>query len=285
MLAQDFRFSLEKELGIRIKLATPIGGGCISEACRLELHSGDFLFLKFTGAPTDMFEKEARALKELAKAKAIGVPEVKNINPNYLLLEYISPGRKVDNFWENFGQSFAKLHKFKSNQFGFSEDNFIGLSPQKNMPQSDSWQDFYWENRLLFQLKLAEEKGHGTSELNELFHNLEAQLPSILKESEEEPSLLHGDLWNGNFVVGPDGKAWILDPASYYGHREADLAMTKLFGGFTPEFYEGYQAEYPLAEGWEYRENLYKLYHIMNHLNIFGSSYYGQAIQLLRSYL
>jgi len=284
MLAQDFRSSIEQDLGEKIRVATPVGGGCISEAYRLELYTGELLFLKFSGSPTEMFKKEAMGLNEIKKTESISVPVVKKISPNYLLLEYISPGRKISNFWEDFGIQFARMHKFHSEEFGFSEDNYIGLTPQINKKHS-TWAEFYWENRLLYQWKLAQEKKNSSSEMNALFSKVEKSFSKILEGSEEKPSLLHGDLWNGNYLVGNEGKAFIFDPAAYYGHREADLAMTKLFGGFAPEFYEAYQDEYPLSEGWEYREDIYKLYHVMNHLNLFGSSYYGQAVQILRSYL
>jgi len=176
------------------------------------------------------------------------------------------------------------MHKYNSDRFGFFEDNFIGSTPQINT-QEDSWLDFYWKHRLNYQHKLAQKNGLSDEKMDELFSKIEHKLPDILEGSEDKPSLVHGDLWNGNYLVGPDGSAFIIDPAVYYGHREADLGMTKLFGGFAPEFYEAYQAEFPLADGWEYREEIYKLYHVMNHLNLFGSSYYGQAVQILRSYL
>jgi len=140
-------------------------------------------------------------------------------------------------------------------------------------------------NRILFQLHLAEKKGYATEKLRKGFHLLENKIEIILGGSGEEPSLLHGDLWGGNFLSDENGSAVMIDPAVYYGHREADLAMTKLFGGFSSDFYNAYQAEFPLKEDAEYREDIYKLYHMMNHLNLFGRSYYSQAEHLLWKYL
>jgi len=291
MLAASLKASLEKKFGQKIMKASAVGGGCISEARQIELEDGRSFFLKYSDSFTPMFEKEAHGLEEISKAQSIRVPKILEIGESYLLLEFLEGAKKSPDFWEVFGKQFAEMHKFHSDSYGFREDNYIGLTPQKNTPSllykggSSSWCDFYFENRLLYQLKLAEKKGYATSELTGLFAKLEKKLPSLLEGSEERPSLLHGDLWSGNYLVGPEGQPYLIDPAVYYGHREADLAMTKLFGGFAEEFYKSYQRTWPLVEGWEYREGLYKLYHVMNHLNLFGRSYYGQAIDLLRSYL
>ena len=134
-------------------------------------------------------------------------------------------------------------------------------------------------------MKLAEANGYGSAELSSTFSKLEDNFDIILNGSEEAPTLLHGDLWGGNYMVDSEGMPVLIDPAVYYGHREADLAMTQIFGGFSPEFYRAYHQEYPLKAGWEYRQNIYKLYHILNHLNLFGSGYYGQAIQLMKYYV
>lgn len=155
---------------------------------------------------------------------------------------------------------------------------------QKKKKKTD-WATFYFHKRLLFQYQLAEKRGYSTSRLTKGFARLESMIENILAGSEEPPSLLHGDLWSGNYMCDEEGNAVLIDPAVYYGHREAELAMTRLFGGFPPAFYEGYNQTYPLPEDWEYRENIYKLYHILNHLNLFGKSYLSEAEFLLEFYL
>jgi fructosamine-3-kinase len=149
----------------------------------------------------------------------------------------------------------------------------------------DNWLTFYFDKRLLTQFKLAEKNGYVDDQFSSLFKNLENKLPNILAGSEEPPSLIHGDLWQGNFLISPSGEPVLIDPAVYYGHREAELAMTKLFGGFPESFYNAYKLAYPLKPGYEYREGIYSLYHVLNHLNLFGSGYKSQAISLMKLYL
>ena len=134
-------------------------------------------------------------------------------------------------------------------------------------------------------LLIYEKNGLADEDLRKSFSRLESKISDILKDSQEQPSLLHGDLWSGNYMVDEHGNACIIDPAVYYGHREADLAMTRLFGGYSEDFYKSYNESFPLKDGWEYRENIYKLYHVLNHLNLFGKGYYSQALSLIRSYL
>ena len=234
-----------------------------------------------------MFLNEANGLNELAKSKTIRVPQVLAAERNFLLLEYIASGRKKPDFFESFGKAYAEMHRFTKDTFGFYEDNFIGATPQVNKAQGKSqnnWTTFYFNNRLLYQYKRAEQNGYATEEFRKAFTQIENRIESILKGSEEPPTLLHGDLWGGNYMVDQQGEPVLIDPAVYYGHREADLAMTKLFGGFTNAFYSSYDAHYPLKEGYAYRENIYLLYHVLNHLNLFGMSYYHHAMQLMKWY-
>lgn len=271
----------------RIVEKISLGGGCISNAERLVLRSGRNYFLK-SGSGNGMFLREANGLRELVKPGAIRVPEVMLVDMDFILLEFISSGAKSAGFFDSFGRQFARLHRHHSESFGFYEDNFIGSSPQKNNPDENeayNWSLFYLNKRLLFQLHLAEKNGYATEKLRKGFRLLENKIETILSGSEEEPSLLHGDLWGGNYLSDENGNAVLFDPAVYYGQREADLAMTKLFGGFTTEFYAAYQEEFPLKYGFEYREDIYKLYHVMNHLNLFGTGYYSQAERLLWKYL
>jgi fructosamine-3-kinase len=277
---------IEAITGSKIKSAHSLSGGCISNAYLIQLDSGEKLFLK-ENSTGDMFLKEANGLNELHKTGSIKVPAVKAVDKDFILLEYITGGRNKKNFFEDFGRNFARLHRNYGRTYGFYEDNYIGSTIQINIPdeeEKNNWINFYFNKRLLFQFKLAEKKGHSTFELKDSFKKLEGRIESILSGSENHASLLHGDLWSGNFMADENGDAVIIDPAVYYGNREADLAMTKLFGGFSSEFYSAYNKEYPLPDGYSYRENIYKLYHVMNHLNLFGGGYYSQALSIIKKY-
>lgn len=275
---------LENILNEKVKYTNSIGGGCIADSLKVETDSGKLFFVKHYEKP-DIHRTEANGLLELKKANVIVVPSVIYFDDDILVLEYIEEGKRGVNFSEIFGKQIAMLHKYNSDKFGFIEDNYCGATVQKNTPLSDNWVDFYFINRLLFQYKLAEKNNYVTSELKNAFVKLEKRIRNILDSSTEKPSLLHGDLWGGNYLVDKKGNPCLIDPAVYYGNREADLAMTKIFGGFNSEFYKSYQIEYPLQEGWQYRENIYKLYHIFNHLNLFGMTYYNQVLFLIKFYL
>ncbi len=280
---------IENRLGTVILKSQSLSGGCINSAQRIITESGESYLLKMNNnAPADMFEKEAHGLNELRKADAVRVPAAKISSVNYLVTEFIGSGNKSNSFFTDFGRQFADLHRFTNSAFGFYEDNYIGSTPQKNSTEgseSKNWTEFYFNKRLLSQFLLCEKNGYADTGLRDGIHKLENIIEEILRGSEEEPSLLHGDLWSGNYMVDENGNPCIIDPAVYYGHREADLAMTKLFGGYPDEFYRSYNENYPLKEGWEYRENIYKLYHVLNHLNLFGRGYYGQALSLMKFYL
>ena len=285
---QEIITKVEKETGIKIKSVSSLSGGCISDAYKVSDESGKNYFLKLNSSPKDLFIKEANGLRELKKAKAIRVPEVILCKDDFLLTEFISQGNRSKNFFEDFGRKFAELHKYRGEKFGFYENNYIGSNPQINIPdqnEGNSWTEFYFNKRILYQYQLAEQNGYATNELKNGILKLEKQIEKILGDSDESPSLLHGDLWGGNYIADENGNPCLIDPAVYYGHREADLAMTKLFGGFSPAFYNSYNETFPLEEDYEYRENIYKLYHILNHLNLFGRTYYHQAISLIYFYL
>lgn len=281
----DIINSIEKFLGEKITSERSLGGGCIANARRIQTESGKLYFLKsYSHGGSAILQNESNGLNELIKAGSIRIPKVVLCSDSFLLMEYIESGSKVSNFSEIFGRRFAQMHRYKGEQFGFFEDNYIGATPQVNLPQSDNWTEFYWENRLMYQYRLAEKNGYASHELKDGYRILEQNINDIIGASEEEPAVLHGDLWGGNYMVDDKGEPCLIDPAVYYGHREADLAMTMIFGGFDSRFYSSYLEEYPLLEGWEYRSDIYKLYHIMNHLNIFGTGYYGQALRLINSY-
>lgn len=254
---------------------------------KLQTESGKYYFLK-TGTSSNTFACETHGLEELAKANAIDVVKPIAFGNTFILTEFVEEGRKQSIFFEEFGTQFARLHKHKGKQFGFYEDNFIGVNPQFNIAENTerhNWTAFYFNKRLLFQYHLAEKNGFVSDSLRKNFARLENKIDEILGYSEETPALLHGDLWAGNFICNLQGQTTLIDPAVYYGHREADLAMTKVFGGFSEPFYSAYQAEYPLADGWEYREDIYKLYHILNHLNIFGRGYLSEAEWIVHKYI
>ncbi len=278
---------IEEKLGEPVKTVAGVGGGSIADSNIIETTSGKRYFLK-TGFTGTMFLNEANGLKELRKPGCIKIPDVIAADKQFLLLELITPGPRQKDFWDIFGRQYAQMHRYTAKAFGFYEDNFIGATPQKNLPseiEKNNWTAFYFNKRLLFQYRLAEQNGYATNELKRAFTALESRIDTILKGSEEPPALLHGDLWSGNYITGPAGEPVLIDPAVYYGHREADLGMTYLFGGFSEQFYRSYNEAYPLKEGWEYRVNIYKLYHVLNHLNLFGTGYYSQAIRLMEYYI
>lgn len=279
---------IENHLEDPIISSSSVGGGCIADSKIITTQSGKKYFLKTYAGSPGMFLNEANGLKELTKSESIRIPEVILADEDFLLLENITVGNKNPDFFSHFGTGFAKMHRYTASQFGFKENNYIGATPQYNLAtnnEKNSWPTFYYNKRILAQLQFAEQNGYATKELIQLVSKLEGRIDDLLSDSQESPTLLHGDLWGGNYMCDSHGNPVLIDPAVYYGHREADLAMTKMFGGFTSEFYESYQNEYPLPEGWEYREGLYLLYHYMNHLNLFGNSYYGECVRLLRRYV
>jgi fructosamine-3-kinase len=206
------------------------------------------------------------------------------VDDNVLVIEFLPaiPPANRKTFFEKFGRQFAALHRCTSSTFGFYEDNYIGSTPQQNMPRSVSWKEFYYTHRLQYQFLLAEKNGYADAELRRCFDALGRLMDVIVPDDGEPPALLHGDLWGGNFLCIEGGTPAIIDPAVYYGHREADLAMTLLFGGFEDSFYSAYAEVYPLNPGWQKRMELYKLYHLFNHLNLFGEGYYGQVLRTMR---
>ncbi|MBN1301202.1 MAG: fructosamine kinase family protein [Melioribacteraceae bacterium] len=277
---------LESILKEKIISDSSAGGGCIADARIVETSSGAKYFVKsYSSVGSAILRNEANGLRELEKSNAIRVPHVVHQDNEMLVLEYIRSGSRKKNFSEIFGMQFAEMHKFTSDEFGFFENNFIGSTPQINLPRSINWIDFYWNNRLLYQYRLAEQNGYVSDSFSNSFMQLEKRVPLILEGSEEKPCVLHGDLWGGNYMTDENGNPVLIDPAVYYGHREADLGMTYLFGGFDSGFYKAYNEHYPLPSGWEERIDIYKLYHVMNHLNLFGTGYYSHALSIVKSYL
>jgi len=276
---ESLRAIIEDAIGEPVGMST-YGTG------KLRSISGKEYFLK-TGPPSTAYQCEANGLRELAKADALRTPTVISVGSDYLLTEYITSGAVSHASHVELGCGLAKLHRFRSASFGFYEDNYIGANPQLNIPdesERNDWIAFYFNKRLLYQYKLAERNGYVSAALKTGFKRLEGEIGDLLKDSIEPPTLLHGDLWSGNYLFDEEREPVLIDPAVYYGHREADLAMTKVFGGFSPLFYTAYRQEYPLPEGWERREGIYKLYHILNHLNIFGRNYLAEAEFIISGY-
>ncbi|GJQ64485.1 MAG: fructosamine kinase [Melioribacteraceae bacterium] len=275
---------LSTVLGCPIDKIHSVGGGCIGDSVIAKTQYGDIYFVKSYSGKVEMIKAEYEGLSELAKASVIRIPEVIYHDSDLLILEYIEQGIPVKGFWENFGRAFAHLHQYRSELYGFTADNFIGSTPQINN-QSEKWTDFFFQYRIRFQAKLAVKNGFADSSLLNKIDKLEKICIPLIDDVNIVPSLLHGDLWSGNYLVDSAGAPVLIDPAVYYGDREADLAMTKLFGSFGSDFYRAYNETFPLLPGYSERENLYKLYHILNHLNLFGPGYSSQVNSLINFYL
>jgi fructosamine-3-kinase len=232
-----------------------------------------------------MFEKEAKGLALLAETKTIHIPKViahgQTDDGAFLLLEHIETGYRQDGFWETFGQSLAALHRCTSPQFGLDHPNYIGSLPQQN-GRHDRFAAFYIHERLQPQLDMAISSKQLNAKDEKHFNNLYKKLPDLCPQ--EPPALIHGDLWSGNFLVGADSQPVLIDPSVAYSHRELDLAMSRLFGGFDRSFYRAYEEAYPLAPGFEKRLPVYQLYYLLVHVNLFGGGYVGSVRRIMEGY-
>lgn len=285
ILLYELSATLSSQLGVKIHInhAESVQGGDINETYRLSTNEGPF-FLKLNDARRypDMFAKEYSGLETLRKAAVITIPQpicygAKN-GRAFLLTTFMAKGGAVPDFWESFAAALAQLHRQSQPHFGFYESNYIGSIKQYNTPFS-SWPVFYAFNRLMPLARQAYDKHLIDKPMLQQLEALCKRLPSIFPE--ERPALLHGDLWSGNFMVGPDGRACIYDPAVYYGHREMDMAMTRLFGGFDTRFYYSYQSIYPLANGWQQRIGICQLYPLLVHVLLFGGNYVDSVKEIL----
>lgn len=266
----------------------PVRGGDIHQAFRITGADGRQWFLKTNTdvqAPA-MFRTEAQGLALLGASRSIRIPKIYGHGSTddghaYLLLEYVAPGYRNRLFWEQFGRALANLHGNTSARFGFAHDNFIGRLPQSNT-RHDTWAAFYAEERLWPQMLLAREQGFFDSateqQLDRLCHNLGWRCPV------EPPALIHGDLWSGNFLCDSGGQPVLIDPAAAFAHREMDLAMSRLFGGFDPAFYNSYAEAWPLESGFEQRVEIHQLYYLLVHVNLFGGGYVGQVEAVLKAF-
>lgn len=266
---------------------TGVGGGDINSAYRLQ--TADLVwFIKLNRAElADMFAAEAAGLQELAKIGAVRVPEVIGWGQfqqhAYLVLNYIELGALRGDSARLFGRQLARLHRQPQGWFGWQRDNTIGSTPQHNN-RSDDWIEFWRQQRLGKQLQFAAANGY-TGALQKQGEKLLEKIGGFFTDYQPQPALLHGDLWGGNAAADSQGQPVMFDPACYYGDRETDIAMTELFGGFGRDFYDAYHAEYPLDAGYKTRKTLYNLYHILNHLNLFGTGYLGQASGMIERLL
>ena len=259
------------------------GGGCINNTYTVRYGDRAY-FVKLNSARlSEMFAAEAEGLNEIAASSTIRVPEVicygSSGNQSYLVLEHIVLGHGDSASHEQLGRDLAQMHHYCADRFGWQRDNTIGSTPQLNA-ESNDWLTFWREQRLAFQLHLAAQNGY-TGRLQNLGEQLLPGIDVFFTSYTPAASLLHGDLWSGNYGFSQDGTPLLYDPAVYYGDRETDLAMTELFGGFNSSFYRAYEESYPLDTGYPQRKTLYNLYHVLNHLNLFGGGYLSQAESML----
>ena len=278
---------------VSIESEERIRGGDVNEAWKLHLSDGTELFMKTNGnRNADFFKAEGDGIKAIADTNTIAVPKIygygtdEERNLSFLIMEVIAKAEKGENFWSNFAESLAAMHKSPTEQFveggkyGLFEDNYIGAGKQINTPK-DTWVEFFAECRLKVMYERVKDV------LADADRN---RIEYILSEPEKylveplRPSLVHGDLWSGNFIVGADGRAWLMDPAVYVGNAEVDIAMTELFGGFRFEFYQEYHKVGLIMPGYEDRRDIYNLYHMLNHVNLFGRAYLGSVHTLLHKY-
>jgi len=263
--------------------AQPVAGGCINDGQVLTPSAGPRLFLKQNrSAPSEMFRREAEGLFALASAPgAPRVPSVLLLSESFILLEYLAPAPGAANYWPELGRRLAALHAATSDRFGFGHDNYLGATPQPNGWTADGYA-FFAEQRICYQAARAHSRGRLSLATLRRVERLAFKLPNLVPA--QPASLLHGDLWLGNIIPGPDGQACLIEPAAHYGWAEAELAMTALFGRPPETFFAAYSAQRPLAPGYPQRFDLYNLYHLLNHLNLFGASYLPAVEAVLAQY-
>lgn len=305
-LPPDLAHAVGDALGSPVARATPVGGGSIASAARVTLHDGRTVFLKHDpGAPPGAFAAEAAGLRWIAEADALRTPSVLAVGegggagdpPAFLALEWIERsapsttqmGREPSPKWtaptpgEDFGRRLAVLHRFGAPSFGLDHDNVIGPIPQDNRP-CDTWADFYAQRRLIPLARRAAEVGRLSSSALRGVEALAGRLPGLCGPP-EPPARLHGDLWSGNAILDARGGPVVVDPAVYGGHREMDLAMMRLFGGFPEAAHAAYAEAYPLADGHEERVPLHQLYPLLVHVHLFGGGYAASVDAVLRRHL
>ncbi len=282
MIPADVAAWLEDQGHGEVVQTQPVGGGCINNGVRLKTSAGTGFFLKTNNnCPEDMFAREAAGLKALAIGGGPRVPKPYLVGAAFLLMEDLAPASKVSHYWEIFGRQMAALHQHTHLKFGFEDDNYIGSTPQPN-PWSEDGYTFFAVHRLGYQAELALKRGLLSRAEADGVARIADRLPDLVPE--QPASILHGDLWSGNATTDSGGQPAIIDPAAYYGWAEADLAMMVLFGSPARPFWQAYQEIRPLDPGWQDRFPVYNLYHLLNHLNLFGRGYHGQVISIVRRF-
>jgi protein-ribulosamine 3-kinase len=283
----SFLQQLSHKNDLQVISVTPVSGGDINEAHCLFTDKG-MLFIKMNNAARypGMLSAEAKGLALLSSTHTLQIPEVvaegELEGMQYLLLEWITTGRPMQDFWLSFGRKLASLHLHTQTQFGLDFENYIGSLPQSNLAYDD-FATFYSEKRLHGLVKRLHDMRRIEDQVVLNFEKLFSRLPMLIPK--EPPALLHGDLWAGNYLTGSNGEPVLIDPAPYYGHREMDIAMTHLFGGFEPNMLAAYQQVYPLEKGWEKRVPLFQLYPVLVHAVLFGGHYITKGVSIMRSFL
>ena len=258
-----------------------VSGGCINQGYKISSDRAEYFVKLNDASQIEMFVAEAIGLKQMYATKTITVPQPICYgtveNSSYIVLQWLDLGRGSDSNYQEMGRQLAAMHRQgTSERFGWERNNTIGSTPQINT-QNDNWADFFAEQRIGYQLKLAKRRGGSFPNTNKVVEAVRDRLA----ERQPEASLVHGDLWSGNAAIAADGSPVILDPATYYGDRETDLAMSELFGGFPAAFYQGYNEAWQLDSSYQGRKNIYNLYHVLNHFNLFGGGYANQAKRII----
>jgi protein-ribulosamine 3-kinase len=271
----------------RIVRRARLAGGSISQVERLDTTAGTFVLKSHDAPPAGLFRAEARGLAALRESgTSLTIPRVIAFEegaPSFLVLEFLAEGHRQRDFDEQLGIGLAALHRSTAPRFGFLEDNYCGATLQPNAWRG-RWLDFYAESRIGHQLRLASAAGLLTVSEAGRVERLIERLAEWLVEPADGPALIHGDLWAGNLHTDASGRPAVFDPAAYYGHREAELGMMTLFGGFSARTFDAYDGAFALEPGWRERNPLYQLYHLMNHLNLFGASYRGQVMAIVNRF-
>lgn len=271
----------ENEMGTVVR-SEPLTGGSINRASRLVLDRGPALVLKENdGMPEDFFTAEAAGLAALQQTGSMRIPEVVHVESDYILLEDLGQSGKTESFWQELGIALASLHSNQQAQFGFALDNYCGATRQVNTPSSDGY-TFFAEHRLMALARQADDADLLERTLTRRLEAICSRLDQLIPK--QPAALLHGDLWSGNIHCCESGQAALIDPATYYGWPEAELAMTQLFGQFDGAFYEAYLSAARIEPDWSDRADLYNLYHLLNHLLLFGSSYLAPVSNTIKRY-
>jgi len=267
---------------LQVRQITALSGGSINQVFLLKCNTNSFVIkLNNTDRFSNMFEKEAKGLSLLKSTGSFKIPKVLSYgeeeNNSFLIMEHIVTGVPASGFWEGFAQNLATLHKISNPFFGLDHENYIGSLPQFNTKETTA-SEFYINQRLEPQIKMAADGGFHFSELDQFYKNISNEIPK------EKASLIHGDLWSGNYLVSKKNEPALIDPAVAYAPREMDLGMMHLFGGFPPDVYSIYHGSFPLIENWEARISIWQLYYLLVHLNLFGSGYFSQVNAIIKQY-